>query len=519
MQTVSAAFQTACNATTRKPKQTLKIAWERNSDPAVVFAVVGTSTVDGNDIVQGELEVITPMDLFQFTDESDRPVTLGFDRRVQEPLGGIAYAVADLILQNTDKRFTPLFDGTIGNYILPNRPIKIYCGFDLGAFVKTIPVMYGLTGQPKEDKRQRVTKIQIFDYLSYINEYQLETAKYANQRSDQIIADILNTMGFGSDQYDLDVGLNVIDFTWFEKGTRAGNVICQLCEAEEGYFYQDEQGLLKFENRRHYNSAPHTVVQWTIGQDEILDWQEDSTVGIINRCIVKANPRTIVTDKEIYKLGEIIQLEHKETKTIWATFTDPCNAITDPVATTDYTVNSESNGTGTDVTAKVAIVMTKFATSAKPEVTNSSGGTAYITFLRLRGDPAVVLDPVEEMYEDTTSQGIYGVSELVVENNFIDDPAFAYYLARTLVRKYKDPLRRIRITVQAIPQLQLKDRISVQDPDTGDYTEYRIMGIQGYFEKEGFLMNLTLREISDLEADTPAIVGTSTVDDDTVVWI
>ncbi len=520
MQTVSSDFQDECNATIRQPRHNLKVAWERTENAGVVFGVVGTSTVDGNDIVQGELTVITQMDLFEFTDETDYLLQLVWERRVQEPLGGIAYALGDLLLENTSKRFTPDYDGTIGSYILPQRPVKLFTGFYYDSIEKTIPAIYGLTDQFKENKQNRTVKVGLFDYLSYINEFQLETSIYADQRSDQIIADILeNEMGFSTSQFSLDTGLNTIGFAWFEKGTKAGDAIRAICEAEEGYFYQDEMGLLRFENRRHYNDSPHDTVQWTIEKDEILDWQEDETVQIINRCTVIAKPRTIQSTVEVWRAGEVIEVEHGEAKEVWADFEDPCNDIEALTATTDYKANTKSDESGSDITSDMSMAQAEFTTSAKITITNNSGGKAYITFLRLRGDPATIDNPIEEMYEDTTSQDSYGVREITIENNFIDSESFAYYLARTIVRKYKDPLRRIKILVQCVPQLQLKDRIKVKDMDTDTYTEYRLMAIRAIMTDQGFLQELTLREISDLEADCPAIVDTATVDGDCVVWV
>lgn len=520
MQTVSSAFESQVNATKRYPRQNLKIAWERTQNVGTAYAVVGTSQVDGDDIVQGELTIITPIDLFEFTDETENLVHFVWERRVVEPLSGLAYATGEVLLNNVSKRFSPGYDGSIGSYILPKRPVKLYAGFYFGGIEKTIPVLYGLTDQFKEDKAGRTTQFGIFDYISYIDEFQLETSIYEDKRSDEIISDILeNQVGFSTSQFSLDTGLNTIGFAWFEKGTKAGDAIRKICEAEEGYFYQDELGMIRFENRRHYNASPHTSVQWTVEAVDIVDWKEDETIQIINRCNVIARPREVKNNVEIWRSAEVVELEHAEQKDVWADFEDPCSTITSPVATLDYTANTESDGTGIDKTSEISIATSKFTKSAKLRVTNSSGGKLYITLLRLRGNPAIVTGEISEIFEDTDSQDKYGVNELVVENDFIDDSNFAYYLAITMVKKYGTPLRRVNLTVRNIPQLQLKDRIKVRDFDNDEYVEYRIMGIKGTISEQGFLQELVLREISDLEADTPAIVGTSKVDSEDVVWI
>ena len=412
-----------------------------------------------------------------------------------------------------------LFRSTIGTAIEPNRPIQFKIGFDFADNNVVLPIFKGLTFQPKEYKLDRLCSIVCYDYIQYLNEYLLESTMYQNQRSDQIIEDILNDIGFSSDQYDLDEGLNTIEFAWFEKGDTAGERIRKLAESEDGFFYQDENGILRFENRRHYSVFPHNTIVWTVNENDILDWYQDESSEIYNHCIVKAEPRIVQSIQEIWNDPNLPETVPQGTNTliIWANFDDPATTITDPVATTDFTANTQADGGGSDQTTKISITITKFAKAAKLEITNTYSGTLYLITLRLRGTPATVSYQITQEYSDANSISLYSENNLEIQNDFIDSDSFAYYIARAVVRKYKDPKKKIRIKVQGIPQLQLKDKIRVKDQDLNTYTNYRVMRIIGQLDTGGFVQELYLREITPEETDAWAIVGTAIVESEDVV--
>lgn len=506
------AFDTMATASMRVLRHKLEISWLRNQNLSLNWAVVGTSLVGGIDIIQGLTDVLVKPDLFSYNDESDYALKLEYERILNEPLGGISLAQADVTLDNTNLRFTPEYSQTIGTAILPNRPIRMNIGFYVKGQDKLISIIKGLTWRPEEDKAGRSVKVHAFDYIQYLNQYPLEKAIYQNQRSDQIIDDILTTIGYSTDQYELDQGLNTIAFAWFEKGMTAGERIRKICEAEEAHFYQDESGVLRFENRRHYSQSPHGTTQWTFNADDILAWEEDKNVDIINRCIVKGKPREALSvDVEVWRDSIAEEIERGDTLTIWADFENPCVSLVTPVATTDYLANTASDGSGTNKTSNISIIFTAFTKAAKIEITNNAGEKVYMTKLLVRGRPAVVYSEIEQVYQDNDSVAKYETKQLEIENDFIDNDDFAYYLARTIVRKYKDLLKRIRILAKGIPHLQLKDKVRVQDKDLNTYTNYRVMKITGTLSPGDFTQWLTLREIVVGEADAWAIVGTATV--------
>ena len=510
---IATSDRTTFTATTRNPRHVLRIAWNRDVDSSIVFGLVGTSIVGGKDIVQGTQTVLTKPDLFKYSVESHNVLKIETERTLEEPLGGIAFAQADFTLNNTHLRYTPNINATVGTALIPNRPCKIYLGLKVSDTDKAVPNFYGLTDMPRENKTGRTVEIHAFDFLKFIDNFILKSTIYTDQRSDQIIKDILlNKLGFGSSQFVLATGLNLIKFAWFPKGTTAGKAIRMICEAEEATFYQDETGMLKFDNRRKAREAPWNASVWTINPEDIILWEEDQNPTIINRCIVKAEPRSVQPTQEIWRDGTTEEVPGNGTLIVEAHFDDPISSLTTPEAGNDYIANTFSDFSGTVITDDISIATENLAQDVILTITNSNSGVAFVN-LKLRGTPAQVTSKIIERYEDEASVSTYDIQELVIENDFIVDASFAHYLAKTIVNKYKTPRKRLILTVPAIPTLQLRDIVTVKDNDQGTTKDYRVMRIQSNMFPSQYTQRLTLREVFTGETDAWAVVGSTTVDD------
>jgi hypothetical protein len=487
-------------ATVRPLRARCLLAWTRDQISST-YAIVGSSLVGSADIVQGVGDnVINSADLYNYFDETDRVMRLEYERHLIEPLGGASIAMADIVLDNTDLRFTPDYNATIGTALKPNRPLKIFIGFEVNGQEMTIPIIEGLSLQPKENKNSRTVSISSYDFMKFLNEKPQETVIYENQRSDEIIADILARAGVGSSSYELDQGLNTIGFAWFEKGQTAGHRIRKICESEEAIFYQDENGIFRFENRDKYSQRPYNAPVWTLNPEDVLESEQDFNSPIINRALIKGSPRSVKGESEIWRDGVEEEINAGQTLVIWAQFEEPVSSITEPDDTFDYTAFTATACGGADITSDIAIVVTSFTKTAKLEITNNNASKAYLNLFRLRGTPATVDFEITEVYQDNDSIETYHEYQEEVDNEFIDSIQFARNMAQNLVMRHKNPLGVLRVKIRGIPQLQLRDQIRVKDLDLGTYKNYRLIGIQGVFEPGRFEQTLTLREITSAEA-------------------
>ena len=527
MQDTSAALGSAllaqAQASHNHPVISVQIAWERTESDAE-FAVVGTSTVGGDDIIQGaDDSAVANPDRFDFTDESDRVLSLDWDRSIDDMFTGVTYATATLVLDNSDLRYTPGEDVTIGDYIKRGRPIRIYAGYRLPSFGTdhAIPQFKGLIMTPRENKMDKTVEIRAVGYLSWVRDRQMGVDLYQNVTTDQVIRDVLLRAGFSTDQLDLDVGINYIGTAWFSDGITINQRLNDLIRAEMGHLYLDEFGIIHFDNRQKYVELGSSL--HTLASGDILDWQELESQQVINRCMVVGRPRTVLAEQIVWQNSKTEPFNPGETREITANLDNPVTTVVTPVISTDLFANSAEDDTGADTSSDFTVDDIQFTpTEIKLTITNGGATLSYITALRLRGTPAVTVSEIIETYEDIDSQDEFGLQEYTIENEFISEESFAYYLARSIVRKFKDPKRRARITIIAIPQLQLKDYITVTDPDTGETITMRVMRIQGSVGAGEFIQIVDMREITDDEIETWAIVGTSTVGGDDVVapsWV
>lgn len=509
MQSIFSAAKSQATADIRFPAAVVRVSWKKALS-SETLATVGASLVGGLDVVAGAEGAAMPWNSYQYFDESDYILALDYDRAVEEPLGGIAAAMASVLFDNTGKRYTPDYNQTVGTALGPDRPIMIDAGFIIGT-QRTVPVFKGSTvSEIRPDFMQRTAAVRAADIITLLEQTTLAAAMYEDQRSDQIIEDILTDAGIGSSQYDLDTGLNTIPFAWFPASMDALQRIRKVCEAEEATFYQDEAGVLRFETRLHYKNWPHHISQITLKGRHMLEFKRITSNIVINRCIVKAKPRQVdAANAAIWTEPEEIEVEGNSSKTIWARFTEPdssvpmpVKSIVDPVANTDYTAFDGPGGTGSDITADQTVTVTNFVETAKIVLQNSNASKAYYNLLQLRGKAARVQRSIEAVEEDSASQSKWGVHEYVVENDFIQDLDWAEAFAHDLVEKYKEPTTRLLLKLPGLPHLQLKDKVSIVDPDLGTTSEYRVMRIQGKLAPGSFTQDVVLREITSAETAT-----------------
>ncbi len=476
MQSIVTPLEAVLTSDTRTIRINVRASWLKIADASIVYATVGASVVGGPDLVQGQSVVIANADLFDYMDESQYAMRLDYDRRIDEPRGGTSHAIANVLLDNINRRFTPDQNATIGTAIEARRPFKMQVGFNVGGVDRLTQILVGLTSQkPKMGRTAKTVEVEVFDYITFIDNATLQAATYENMRSDEIIASILAALGFGSSQYSLDQGINTIGFAWFDKDKSAGRRIRELCEAEEAHFYQDENAILRFENRNHYANFPHQTVQRTIDAADVLSDDDDASTKIINRAIVIAKPRKVdAAASVLWTNAAVFSIAPGVTTTIWPAFYDaesgnqklPVKEITTPAATTDYVGNTQADGLGSDRTASLALVVTNFVESAKLEITNNHPtDTVYVTTLQLRGKAARVSQAIQAVTEDAGSINKFEAQEYTVTNDLIQSQTVAAQIANNLVARYKDPMGRRKIRIPGIPHLQLKDLIQVVNPD------------------------------------------------------
>lgn len=207
-----------------------------------------------------------------------------------------------------------------------------------------------------------------------------------------------------------------------------------------------------------------------------------------NSLRVNVYPPVLQTAVEVWKWQETpVQLAAGESRTVWANFSYnnesvPVETLITPAAGTDYTANSASDGSGANLTANITVtVLSVFSGSAKLQLTNTGGSSAWITLMRTRADAITIPNETFVEAEDTTSISRYQRRTFELTSRFFQSSEAAQTLTDFMVSFLASPRMYVRGTISDNPSLQfgldLGDAVELSIPEIGVYGVYRVAWI------------------------------------------
>lgn len=517
MQSVSAAFTAEAKDTVREPAHSLLVAWKKDTNTSNRTFTIGVSSIGGSDLIGLESGAFSSASIYQYEDESSYVTNLGWEHNLNMPLGGLTKGAGEFSLDNTSQRFTP--DYMSGNSAIytavgePKRPFIINAGFKTNGINETIPQFSGITNKPPQvNNNQKTFVTGGFDYADFLSNRDLnDSAMFTGIRTDVAISTLLNQAGLTTSQYDLDVGLNEIPFVLFENGDKMGNILNLLAQSEHGHMFQDEQGKYRFWNRQHWNNAPYNQIQCILTTAEVLnqeiDPQErlDSLVNVveINTDYYRKNVDTVYYyDTSSVDSGEEIVIPSNATTEVWFNFEFPTLEITNST----FIAYSEPNYNGINLTSQITInKIDTFSSAAKYTITNNSSSGAYFPFIEIIGRYAEKISDIKVRQVDDSSVTAYEEKPITITNKYIQSTQWANYLADLILQGFSRPLNIQKLTIKAMPQLQLGDLISYSG------IEFKILGIKTtYNVSSGFIQELSLTN-SNFSTTTYFTIGISSI--------
>ena len=401
-------------------------------------------------------------------------------------------------LINTGGKYSPSnTSSALTGSIVPGRSIKLQAGS--GSFPYSFPLAFndGVRWQGKLDRikpapasrGRKTATLTAFGTLGYLNQFETQLASQTNRRTDQAIGDILDDVGWtSSDDRDLDTGLTTISRFWLS-GKKAIDALRLVEEAEAGFIKDSKSGQIAFENRFHrLTQTASTTSQATFSDadgatltfDQIA--QADPLSTIVNHVEAKARKFNTASVAALWTHPETGSdsptLAPGEAKTFEAEFPNPdsannameVNAWTTPAATTDYLLNAASDGSGTNLTADIAVTQVKTAERMAITLTNSATGSdGFVTKLQARGTAVSVKNPCIVRAIDTTSQTAYGERKYVAKTKFIPTTSEAQDWCDYQVSLFGSPTNILTMVIPAsapgnigqVLSRDLSDRITV----------------------------------------------------------
>lgn len=276
----------------------------------------------------------------------------------------------------------------------------------------TYPVFFGYTQdlEPhyKPSTGENYVTITIADLWAYLRNYNANYSIQTDITPGTAISAVLDSIGWTWGK-DIDAGSDVIRYWWASGDKTAGSVIEDIAESFLGYFYTAADGTAVYRTRSNIPSATVLLDQADLLKDISIPqpWKNGRNVTRI-----KTHPRTAAATGVIYQLvGEapLVQDGAGNALTLFGDYTyegtvTPANNIVTPVATTDYTMNTQSDGGGVDKTADCTVTLTDFGDRCKLVIRNTSGGNVYITKLQVRGDALYEPNVSDVVYPSVTPQ-------------------------------------------------------------------------------------------------------------------
>ena len=444
-----------------------------------------------------------------------------------------------LTVKNENGEFDPDDTSVLTGWAI-NTKVKLSIAFDGTDWVKYYGAVTDIKfGDPST--YEHTATITVSDWMDNAYRFTIDQQSIqTNQRGGQVVDTIVTATGktpiataYDEGDYRFKAAFDSMTLV-----TKAATELNKIVLSEGGYFYNRHDKTngetLVFESASHRNGlSALSQIQTTIatrgkwlleggdgyvlteeGGKVILDERTDATFtsaainyhrthgdNILNKITVTAYPkRTDKTTQVLYSLGDVIQVSSGGTKVIDVRYQNSvtreyCNAITStmiqPVANTDYKMNTAYDGTGTDITSYLTVSVAYHTAEAKITLTNTSAYTGNITLLQLRGLGVYQDSSIRAVAEDSASQTNYGHRELNIEQQYQRDTESGELWADKILEKEKTP-RTVLNRVDFIANKSDSLMIAFLSMDVGDMVKITesTLSLADYYYIHGIEFNI-----------------------------
>lgn len=346
-----------------------------------------------------------------------------------------------------------------------------------------LPVMSGEIDdiRPEYGSGKHQVRITGVDAVRRLKDERVSSAVYENIQFKAAIEKVLIDAGFG--EYVIDQAVSDSMRYWWSRGNSAFWELDTLTNAVLGYFYVAADGRPTYKSRLPGDS-PVTLLDDT---DVLLGTKVYAPWEVVRNVIrVYARARRQVNNVVLWSLVDVPFVPAGESRTIWAEFSYnnaevAALAVTTPVPGTDYSANTASDGSGTDLTGSVSVTLTAFASSAKLVVKNNGGSGAYLISPKLRGNAIVVDSYTYAEARNEASIARYRSSlDLVINSDWLQDVNTASEHASILLQRLQSQKKFPRLQVLSPERqfVELFDLVTVNLLTEGIGGEMRVAYIK-----------------------------------------
>lgn len=368
-----------------------------------------------------------------------------------------------LTLDNTTGRYDPFnTDSPLYPNVVPGRAIQLIVQ-DTSTLTNHT-VFTGTIDDIEPFANEQTVQITAVDAIRKLNNIDVTIALNADITVSDAIETILEAAG--TTDYDIDSQLDVVSYWWVNQ-QKAFDAVQELCDASIGTFFVAADGTLKY----HKRQRPVDVVI-DYDQSELLrDIKVQQPWNVIrNNIDIIVNPLVRQATSVLWTLQDAPSVSSSDTITLWGSFTYndigcPAIDVISPVASSDYLMNSDAGGGGSDMTSDFTVTVDIFGESIKFTITNNSSSTGYITLLQVRGDPLTTPDPVRLNKVDAASAAAYGNRVFKLNSKWLQNTNIGIDLSDLVAELLASPRKVPTVRIETRPDIQytadLFDRIGL----------------------------------------------------------
>lgn len=269
----------------------------------------------------------------------------------------------------------------------------------------------------------------------------LNTAIFTGYNAASLFTEIMTRCSVQS--FTADSLTDNVDFAWYQN-KNAKNAIEDLVKSGVYQAFVDGSGTFNLKSRYLGNFS--TVVDTLTAGLDVNYSLDDSR--IINSTKIGVVPRNQASSiQTVAYLANPVLLPASGGAGFFVTYFDPRNignpspvgSIVSLVSSQDYYASANSDGTGTNFTSALSLSLTAFGASAIASIFNTNSADVWLTRFQVRGYPILKGADLHTGFDDSSSQNVYGLGALQMDDVLITNQNYIRDLALMIVGDRKNP--------------------------------------------------------------------------------
>ncbi len=311
-----------------------------------------------------------------------------------------------------------------------------------------------------------------------------------SKRADEIFETLIASVPFEPDALEVDTSPDTYEYALDSAQDEKSFVLAELQKlalSELGLIYQKADGTVVFESRNR-RAVSEGVVDTFLDTSSISGFAAPvARDDAISRVQVITHPRKVdaAATTVLFRLDNPLQVGANSSVTILGPYRDPNQEaarvggtdMVTPVASTDYSANSQSDGLGSDMTSFISLTVNFGGNGARVLIENNGSTTAWLTLLQLRGRGIYDYQNIVLEAEDAGAQINVGTTA-TADMPYQDDAALGEEAALWLLNMYKDADQQAQSATVFVPRSdeslaervltrEISDRIEIVEQMTG----------------------------------------------------